>query len=948
MDERTGKRRKRIDRTDRIDKTDRAEKAEKTDKAYKAGGGQLPELLAPAGSMEAFRGALSAGADAVYLAGEQYGARAYAANFSEEEILQALEEAHLFGRQIYLTVNTLTRQEELEPLAAFVRRLTDGGLDGAIVQDLGVLRRLRRECPELELHASTQMSAASAEDVRFLKKEGVCRVVPARELSLSELRQLKREEPIALETFIHGAMCYCYSGKCLFSSFIGGRSGNRGRCAQPCRLPYAVLDESGRPAGPDAGKKECYPLSMKDLCALDLLPQLVEAGIDSFKIEGRMKKPEYAAGVTAVYRKYMDLYARLRAAGQTRRWRVEKADRELLQKLYLRTELCTGYYQKQNGRELETIGKPGYRGAEEALLAQLRERYIERRPTWFIDVAATLRKGEAPVLRAGNLHLPERQRVENEAGAFGKTRACDGAAACGGGSACEAGGICGGNSADGAAACAGGSTCEAAGACGEDSADRAAAYEEWLPQVKAEVVYTGESIVQAAQSRPLTREEVEKRLRRTGDTGFAIDRLTLEMEEDIFLPVSALNELRRGAVETLRRRMLASYMEKRAAQEKEAAEQAAGAADGSGGTALAATEAAGGTGTDEGTTDRAACHAETGAATSAVKNERRSVEPDAIAGTVPEAGTAAAPVGRLWAQTTTREQWEAALSVPNVAAVIDDSGELLSEGRAEKNSAQTPLLYLALPHVMRAKDRPWMETALAALREGRYDGALVRTVGEAAFLTERGYLGELIADAGLYTWNRESRAALERSFSAAVYPYELSRGELAQTFGGRPQTMRSLLTVYGHLPMMITAGCVKKTENACTGREAGFWKLRDRKGQRLPVRCVCRFCYNVIYNSVPLSLHAYLGDAAARDAAGLVCAFTTESAQETRRILAYFAAAEKGVPHSVNGRGAARNTEHDAGTSKKYCRANGEKAGRGQTAAPVAEYTTGHYKKGAE
>ena len=265
------------------------------------------ELLAPAGSYEAFAAALNAGADAVYMGGTRFGARAYADNFSNEDLSRAIRTAHLHGKKVYLTVNTLTRQEEMPELTDFVRGLYEKeALDGVIVQDTGVLISLSEACPGLLLHASTQMSVTTREGVLFLKRLGVSRIVPARELSLKEIRLLKQED-IEIEAFIHGAMCYCYSGRCLMSSFLGGRSGNRGRCAGPCRLPYDVLGPDGREAL--RGKRgECYPISMRDLCVLEILPELIDAGIDSFKIEGRMKKPEYAAGVTAVYRRYIDRF----------------------------------------------------------------------------------------------------------------------------------------------------------------------------------------------------------------------------------------------------------------------------------------------------------------------------------------------------------------------------------------------------------------------------------------------------------------------------------------------------------------------------------------------------------------------------------------------------------------------------------------------------------------
>ena len=237
------------------------------------------ELLAPAGNYEALTGAIAAGADAVYLGGDSFGARAYADNFTQEEICKGIQYAHVFQRKIYLTVNTLVKEKEFIRLYDFLLPFYETGLDGVIIQDLGVFTFIREHFPNLSLHVSTQMTVTGSYGAEFLKKEGASRIVPARELTLEEIKTIKKNVDIEIETFVHGAMCYCYSGQCLFSSILGGRSGNRGRCAQPCRLPYKVN-----------GGREEYPLSMKDMCTINILPELIEAGIDSFKIEGRMKK----------------------------------------------------------------------------------------------------------------------------------------------------------------------------------------------------------------------------------------------------------------------------------------------------------------------------------------------------------------------------------------------------------------------------------------------------------------------------------------------------------------------------------------------------------------------------------------------------------------------------------------------------------------------------------
>lgn len=355
------------------------------------------ELLAPAGSVEGFYGAICAGADAVYLGGSRFGARAYAENFTDEELITCLRYAHLLNRKVYLTVNTLFKESELMELEAYLRPFYEAGLDAVIVQDFGALMFIREHFPTLELHASTQMTLCGRHGAALLKKLGATRIVPARELSLQELCGIKQTVDIELETFIHGAMCYCYSGQCLFSSILGGRSGNRGRCAQPCRLPFTV-------AGSGSERQEaCYPLSLKDMCTISRLPALIEAGIDSFKIEGRMKKPEYAAGVTALYRRYIDHYNQLRekysADEAAQRFRVREEDIRALSSLYCRSELQTGYYFRRNGREMVTLASPAYSACNEKQLTDIRGKYLSAPLKLPVRIEASFLTGSNAVVR---------------------------------------------------------------------------------------------------------------------------------------------------------------------------------------------------------------------------------------------------------------------------------------------------------------------------------------------------------------------------------------------------------------------------------------------------------------------------------------------------------------------------------------------------------------------
>ena len=309
----------------------------------------------------------------MYLGGN-YSARAYAKNFTDEEILRAIDHAHLYGRKVYMTLNILLKDKEIGGITSYLRPFYLAGLDGVIVQDIGLFGLLRKAMPDLPLHASTQMAVTDIAGVELLSKLGAKRVVLARELSLDEIQNIRERSDMPLECFIHGALCYSYSGKCLMSSMLEDRSGNRGRCAQPCRLPY-----DGE-----------YLLSCRDICTLELLPSLIEAGIASFKIEGRMNSPDYVTLVTSVYRKHMDLY-KADPAGYT----VDGEDLKRLQELYGRCGHSSGYYIQHNGRNMITVKKPGYEKGD-AKDRQMMNGLLRNDPTPLpVDLSATFRQGEA-------------------------------------------------------------------------------------------------------------------------------------------------------------------------------------------------------------------------------------------------------------------------------------------------------------------------------------------------------------------------------------------------------------------------------------------------------------------------------------------------------------------------------------------------------------------------
>ena len=494
------------------------------------------EILAPAGSYESFHAAIVAGADAVYAGGPKFGARAFAENFTEAQLLNAIDYAHLHQRKFYLTVNTLLKDYEIEQLPEYLEPLYQRGLDAVIVQDMGVLNVVRQYFPDMDIHASTQMTVTGVNGAQFLKENGAVRVVPAREISLEEVRNIKSVTGMEMECFVHGALCYCYSGQCLLSSLIGGRSGNRGQCAQPCRLPYTVDGEKG------------YLLSLKDICTLDIIPDLIEAGIDSFKIEGRMKRPEYVAGVTSIYRKYVDLYLK----NPQKPYLVDDKDKEMLMDLFNRGGFHTGHYKQKNGRNMITIQKPNHIGVKVGDVLSQKGREVQMRA--LTDIAAgdliefkneaqryttgkSCKQGEViTILAPKGMRLPAGEvlyRVQSPELLntleimYSKGKVIEKLY---GYISMEAG----------------------------KAAKLVVCKDEYSVEVESE------QQVEAASSRPLDEERIKKQLQKTGNTEFAFDMLDVELHGEVFLPMQQLNEMRRKALEELEKKIQDSFHRKTA------------------------------------------------------------------------------------------------------------------------------------------------------------------------------------------------------------------------------------------------------------------------------------------------------------------------------------------------------------------------------------------------
>lgn len=327
------------------------------------------ELLAPAGNFDALKAAVNAGADAIYLAGENFGARAYAQNFSHENLIDAVKFAHLRGVKIHVTANTILSDDELENFADFIKFLKKINVDAILVQDLGAAKIIREIAPEIPLHASTQMTIHNLDGVKFLEKIGFSRVVLSRELSLKEIEFISKNSSIETEIFIHGAICICYSGQCLMSSLIGGRSGNRGRCAQPCRLPYKLVDKNGENLLKNVGD---YLLSPKDFNTLEILPKILQTGVNSLKIEGRMKRAEYVATVVKIYRDAID-------------GKISTNSQKNLAQIFNR-DFTTAYLEKNQGKNFISDKRPNNRGVLIGRVVKIFENKITIKTTEKISI----------------------------------------------------------------------------------------------------------------------------------------------------------------------------------------------------------------------------------------------------------------------------------------------------------------------------------------------------------------------------------------------------------------------------------------------------------------------------------------------------------------------------------------------------------------------------------
>lgn len=800
---------------------------------YKCGNSLRCELLAPAGSYETMLVAFNAGADAVYVGGQKFGARAFAGNFNEEELVRAINYAHMFDKKLYLTVNTLIKEEEFSQLYDYIKTYYEAGLDAVIVQDIGVLKFIAGNFTDLPIHCSTQMTITGEEFGEVLaENKSVTRIVTPRELNLAEIKKMYTVTGLEIESFVHGALCYCYSGQCLLSSIIGARSGNRGRCAQPCRLTFSNAEQK---------VDNKHLLSPKDLCTLEILPEIIETGVYSLKIEGRMKKPEYVASVVAIYRKYIDRYLK----NGKKNYKVIQEDIDTLKDIYNRGGFTDGFYKRQNGSEMMTINRPNHCGVKVGNVLDINQNIIKIQTVRDIKKGDILeidsdteffapydiRKGEIfdykfkQKIRFGN--VKEVIRTRNEAlintllnnymyDEKGKIRLLK-------------------------------RRVNIDITILKDKNIEAAMWDNSFS------VTTNGNVPLEAKNKPITKDFVVKQLGKLGETCFAADSINVQLDEGLFVTVSELNEIRRSLVELFTKEIKETY--RRYVDNRVNKDNGLNIADS--------------------------------------LNKDNSLNTNIAYKTIEKSYSDFS--NNITVLVSDMKQFETVISIYRGNRIYLEYAQFSLEEIAsavKMGNEKNVEVFIALPYILRANAKAMLEKEIDALREIKPSGYLFRNLESFFYLKNKGInIKKVIFDSNIYAFNNET-IKYYKSIGADIITasYETNGNEfklLDKSF--------MEINVYGYFPVMLTAGCVRKTMNKClktilSADEACKLKSKDttivdRKSSSFTVRTVCRYCYNIIYNSVPIGLFQNIDELEALGFCGYRISFTTESPEEIENIL---------------------------------------------------------------
>lgn len=774
-----------------------------------------PELLAPAGSMESLKAAVQNGCDAVYLGGKLFSARQYAGNFSLEELEEACDYCHLRGVKVYVTVNTVYKDKELPEFIQFIGKLHRMGVDALIMQDAGAAKLVREHYPDFPLHASTQMTSNSLADVNYWYEQGFDKVVLSRELTLPEIRHITEQTGAEVETFVHGALCVCYSGQCIMSSMLGGRSGNRGRCAQTCRLPYTLYCGYDKVA-------EGHLLSPKDIATVSILPELIEAGIASLKIEGRMKNPEYVAGVTRIYRKYIDMYFE-----DPEHYEVSLDDMKELTQLFNRGGFTEGYYTSRGGLDMMSVERPKTWGLKVGIV----DKYLPQHKKVVIRTREPLVPGDGiEVWTSRGPHVGCQVTKHSKAGEV-ITLTLEGDI----------------EKNDVVYRTYGKALNDALQKTWEKETRKLPIYgvlkarkgeplalQLW-DNMGSSVYVTGE-VVQEASNQPTAVEKLRQQIEKMGATPFALADLDVQADENIYVGISNLNQLRRDAAEALEQAMLKKTKRK---------------------------------------------NAERGEA------PRQAKEPRLLK-------------KKLHVLVSNLEQLDAAVKQKGVERIYVESTMELEEqleNVIEKCHRYDVACYAALPRVDR--ERPEDESRLQRFLESDLDGFLVRSAGQLGAVKNSGkkitadYNLNVVNREAVLFWQeqgadnvclsvennlQEIRAMADSSCEMVVYGY------------------LPLMTTQ-QCPIGNFAG-EKHSGQYCKKRwNQDLYFLRDRKGEKFPLMTDCERCVCSILNGKPLFALKFYDEVLDNAVGSVRLNFTKEGPARVERIVRAYAEMTKDTVH---------------------------------------------------
>lgn len=811
------------------------------------------EILAPAGSVERMRAAFAGGADACYIGGKSFGARAFADNTEEKELVEAIHYAHLHDKKLYMTINTLIKENEMKGLYNYVLPYYKAGIDAILVQDFGVLKFLRESFPDLALHASTQMSVCDTGATRLLKQYGVERLVLSRELSLKEVEAF-RDDDIEIECFVHGALCVCYSGQCLMSVMNGGRSGNRGSCAGPCRMSYNLY-EGENSSGISPGKSletKPYLLSPKDICALDLIPDMVEAGIDSFKIEGRMKRPEYAALTAYLYRKWTDVYLNdgREEFDSSQAVRERNEDVEKLSDIYNRGSFTKGYLVNHNGLEMMANTRPNHNGvlvgrvtnviasgrknvmlisAEKDLNAhdvvEIRSDNRPTEPVYEFTLKDGKKKGESfeanftkglPVKAGLNVYRTKNEELLNSINENIILKPIK-------------------------------KSIKASFYAEPDNELLLTLYTEDVS------VSVSGTICLKAENRPVDEERVCTGLIKLGDTEFTLKRedIDVNLVGDVFFPMSALNELRREACEALYEAIVNRYFK-----------------------------------------DRMQPVSESG---TVILKQEFNPDYEVIVSNLLQLKT----VLKVMAPYKDRTEIIINTELFGLADIKKGLDEAENEGR---------MLYLRLPEIFRRNNKEKYQRFFAKGNTGfdllfRIKGFLVRNLEEISFVKELEKLSsvsfDMIGDTNLYAFNSKAVEALS-DFGINHYTASLEQSirEAEAVRNNITVSSKLSLVVYGREELMVMTQCQWKNKGACVKElKKGDKRLpdilyienkkskSDGKSGKFPIIKDCESCTNYVYQDVPLNLFEKMDEIRELSPDYLRLDFSFETDSEVREVM---------------------------------------------------------------